>query len=175
MKVFAFLKSRKGVAVEMAIVTLLIVFALCSMIVTVTMYSVDKSVKEEQEFFDDFLIDTIGEDFCASLEWGATYDSEKGTFTRDDYVCFDPAEYQAQFNTDTRELVITVRFIGSLSTLTVEESVTYYYPAITDDEGNIVSESSTRQATNHLLTVAMEKISDGEEVFYQLKQWSYVQ
>lgn len=175
MKLSTALKSRRGVAVEMAIITMLIVFALCSMIITLTMFTVDKGVKEEQEFFDDFMIDTIGEDFRAAVEWGAVYDKETGSFTRSDgYVVFDPSAYAEEYDTDERKLNISVSINSKQYALKVQETITREVEAVYGDDGEIIREAYTFTTTNHLLSVTLEAETDGEDTVYRLKKWSYV-
>ena len=59
---------RRGVAIEMALAMLVVVFALCTLLVTLSAYSRTDNTKQNRAFADSVAVDQIGEDFLTALE-----------------------------------------------------------------------------------------------------------
>lgn len=68
------LQQKKGAAIEMAIVFMLVTFALCSMLVTVAFASTARNNYAYREANDRYVIDQIGEYFLRGLEGNSTID-----------------------------------------------------------------------------------------------------
>lgn len=58
---------KRGVAIEMALSMLVVVFALCTLLVTLAAYSRTDNTKQNRAFADSVAVDQIGEDFLAAL------------------------------------------------------------------------------------------------------------
>ena len=67
---------RRGVAIEMALAALVVVFALCTLLVTLSAYSRTDNTKQNRAFADSVALDQIGEDFLTALETA----NRNGTF-----------------------------------------------------------------------------------------------
>lgn len=59
---------RRGVAIEMALAALVVVFSLCTLLVTLSAYSRTDNTKQNRAFADSVALDQIGEDFLTALE-----------------------------------------------------------------------------------------------------------
>ncbi|MBO4861134.1 MAG: hypothetical protein J5530_06280 [Clostridia bacterium] len=61
------LKNKKGIAIETAVFMMIIIFALCTLIVTITLYSRQHSIKANNDFINRVNLDKVGEKFIAAL------------------------------------------------------------------------------------------------------------
>ena len=55
------LKNKKGIAIETAVFMMIIIFALCTLIVTITLYSRQHVERAKNDFAERVKIDSIGE------------------------------------------------------------------------------------------------------------------
>jgi len=61
------LKSRKGAAIEMAIMVMVVSVSLSIVILTVSLLQHDKQLRAEEEMARGITLEQIGEDFCTAV------------------------------------------------------------------------------------------------------------
>ena len=88
------LKSRRGIALEMAITLIMVTFALSTLILTVAMLQHTEQQAAERELEETILLEQMGEDFCRSVIDG----------TGTGWVNAYPEEYTIEIN----DLTLTV-------------------------------------------------------------------
>lgn len=189
----SFLKNKKGIAIESAIFTMLMVFALCSIIMTVSMLMIQGMKTETQAYNERIQVDQIGEDFLYAVEKGGLYQKDddlddgidngrltvavEGDNGAVEQVLFEPATYLNRFNTDEKKLLwsLTAPKNGvGLYVLTLQKDTTYITDAVLDEEGNVIREESETVVTSHLLTVSVMAYSVDGVMTYELTHWSYL-
>ncbi len=69
------LKNKKGIAIETAVFMMIVIFALCTLIVTITLYSRQHSIKANNDFINRVNLDQVGESFIAALRKNNNADS----------------------------------------------------------------------------------------------------
>lgn len=62
------LKSRKGVAMEMAMLVMVVAFALGALMVTVALMQTNRAASIKNEFTKQVELENIGEKFCAEVK-----------------------------------------------------------------------------------------------------------
>ena len=77
-----FLKSRRGVAIEMAIMMTVVMFALSTLVLTTALLQHGRKVRAEQSMTRGIVLDQIGEDFCAAVA-GNAGDAWKAPYLED--------------------------------------------------------------------------------------------
>ena len=65
--------ARKGVAIELALVMLVAVFAMCSLLVSMAVVRTKRVELESEMLFERMTLDNIGETFCSAVA-GGTFD-----------------------------------------------------------------------------------------------------
>lgn len=71
------MKNKRGLALEMAISTMLIVFALCMLLLTVATYMQKNDSDETVRIRAVAELDQVGEDFYTAVYSGADFDPER--------------------------------------------------------------------------------------------------
>lgn len=77
-----FLKSRRGVAIEMAIMMTVVMVALSTLVLTTSLLQHGRKTRAERSMTRGIVLDQIGEDFCDAIAknagnaWQATYQEE---------------------------------------------------------------------------------------------------
>lgn len=66
-----FLKSRRGAAMEMAIMMSVVMFALSTLVLTTALLQHGRKTRAERSMTQGIVLDQIGEDFCAATARGA--------------------------------------------------------------------------------------------------------
>jgi hypothetical protein len=72
------LKNKKGIAIETAVFMMIIIFALCTLIVTITLYSRQHVERAKNDFAERVKIDSIGEKIYESVCENSTLDTQEG-------------------------------------------------------------------------------------------------
>ena len=133
MKAINILKSKRGIAIENAILFLLVVFSLCSLLTMIALianyqFKIDKIVLEQ-----DVYLDQIGEQFIASVPSGSPSVSDPKYVTNID---------QREENGST-VFILTVFAADPDDIPAVDESNVQLYPILlyvkADTNGNILS------------------------------------
>lgn len=62
-----FLKSRRGAALEMAIMMSVVMFALSTLVLTTALLQHGRKIRAERSMTQGMVLDQIGEDFCDSV------------------------------------------------------------------------------------------------------------
>ncbi len=186
MKRLSFLRSRRGVAIESAIFTMLMVFALCSIILTVSMYMIQNQKQETEDFNERIFVDQLGEDFLYAVRSGATYHADtdytdgvdNSYFSLDDNKVFDPDRYTEEYldkvNSDTQRLHVALSVSAGQYVLTLEKTTVYVTEAVRDEDGNIIREETSSEVRSHLLTVILYEVLQEDVTTYELVRWSYI-
>lgn len=81
MKLKQILKSKRGMALENAILFMLIIFSLCALLTSLTLIGHYQVKIEKLTLLNDVEIEQIGEDYLASIEAGEAF-----TQTYEDYA-----------------------------------------------------------------------------------------
>lgn len=76
MKIFKKLKDRRGIAIETAVLFMLVIFSLCALITTVAIIGRHQTELENKILLLEVEVDGIGEDFVAALSSSDFTDSE---------------------------------------------------------------------------------------------------
>jgi len=66
-----FLKSRRGAAMEMAILMSVVTFALSTLVLTTALLQHNRKLRAERSMTQGIVLDQIGEDFCNATVRGA--------------------------------------------------------------------------------------------------------
>ena len=72
--------DRRGVALEMAIILLVLTFALSTLVLTTSLLQHSKKVKAENEMPQTVALEQIGQSFCAGIAAGQVPDQWHGTY-----------------------------------------------------------------------------------------------
>ena len=78
------LKNKKGIAIETAVFMMIIIFALCTLIVTITLYSRQHVERSKNDFAEQVEIDQIGEQFIGTLHGTIGSIEYEGYYTIED-------------------------------------------------------------------------------------------
>lgn len=81
MKILSTLKSKKGMAIEHAIVFLIVIFTFCALLTSLTMYGHYRTKLDSTVLLNRVTAESIGEDFLA----GATQDELTAKY--ENYAC----------------------------------------------------------------------------------------
>lgn len=100
-------QRRKGVGAEMALATLMILFALCSLILSFSMIQVNNLDEADDRMKDRNTLDQIGESFCAATASGSLW-------------TLDNQEYSASVTTEGNFTTLTVTNRKDAVVLTVK-------------------------------------------------------
>ena len=115
------LRSRKGVAIEMALSTMMIVFAMLAVIVSIAYYSRMHSNRQMVALQQAALADQVGELFCEAADTAGKHDTQP-VFTYEDANYYatvtqgDGAQYTMtlrRLKDDEPVLTVTVLIDGS--------------------------------------------------------------
>ncbi|GEM_PF-5582505 len=80
------LKNKKGIAIETAVFMMIVIFALCTLIVTITLYSRQHSIKANNDFINRVNLDKVGEKFIAALNAALKENNDADSFDFDGKV-----------------------------------------------------------------------------------------
>ena len=83
------LKNKRGVAIENAILFMLVIFTFCALLASLTMIGNLQTKVEDAVLLRDVQIDQIGEDFLSSVRAGESLDKiyENLNITYENYKC----------------------------------------------------------------------------------------
>ena len=98
------IKSRKGAALEMAILLTVVTFALSTLILTVSLLQHGKRVQAKAELEESILLEQIGEAFCQSATAGWE-DSWKESY---------PEKYVIEIDETACQLTVTEKKSGEV-------------------------------------------------------------
>ncbi|MBR6682574.1 MAG: hypothetical protein IKL40_06290 [Clostridia bacterium] len=75
--------ARKGVAIELALVLLVLIFALCSLLVSLAVIQSKTAEQNNNDLSERLILDNIAESFCGAVASGTI---QKWTADSDDYA-----------------------------------------------------------------------------------------
>ena len=66
------LRNKRGVAIETAVFMMVVIFAMCTLILTVTLFSRHHTLESNDAFTEQVSLDDLGEDFIKGIPEGLT-------------------------------------------------------------------------------------------------------
>lgn len=133
MKTLKILKSKRGVAIENAILFLLVIFMLCALLASITIIANFQFKIDNMVLKNDVDLDQIGEDFIAYLASDKTDFDTFDAFLEDAYDDETKKEkYNRIYGADKK---YTYEIIGNMLTVKVKAGDTALLQVITEGDG----------------------------------------
>ncbi|MBR2938100.1 MAG: hypothetical protein IKB80_06400 [Oscillospiraceae bacterium] len=114
-----FLKSRRGAALEMAIMMSVVTFALSTLVLTTALLQHGRKVRAERSMTQGIVLDQMGEDFCDAMVRGTSHAWK--TAYEEDYNIFAEGKTLLVTDKDSGELLLRIELTPNGTEYTVKE------------------------------------------------------